>query len=82
MSKPRLINPPKTVSANALPDNPKSQCKKGRNSSLITQSLSTYLITRDNCSLLEQSEASSANIEKNWFYFIFLITNSVINCPK
>ena len=64
MSKPRLVNPLKTVSVNALSDNPKPQYKKPRNSSLITQSLSTYLITRDSCSRLEQSEASSANIEK------------------
>ena len=82
MSKQRPINPPKTVSANALPDNSKSQCKKPRNSSLMAQSLSTHLITRDSCSWLEQSEASSANIEKNWFSFIFLTTNSVINYPQ
>ena len=82
LSKPRLINLLETVLANALPDNPKSQCKKPRNSSLMTQSLSTYLITKDSWSWLEQSETSSANIEKNWFSFIFLTTNSIINCPQ
>ena len=49
---------------------------------LITQSLSTYLITIDSCSWLERSEASSTNIEKKKFFFIFLATNSVINCPQ
>ena len=77
MSKQRLINPAKPVSANTLPD--KSQCKKPRNSNLVIQSLSTYLIIRDSCSWLEQLGASS---EKNWFSFIFLTTNSVINCPQ
>ena len=79
MSKPRLTDPPKTASANVLPDSPKSQCNKPRNSSLITQSLETYLTTRDNCSWLEQSEASSANVGKNWFSFIFLTIAPVIN---
>ena len=64
MFKPRLINPPKTVSADAIPDNPKSQYKNPRNSYLITEALSTYLITRDSCPLLEQLEAPSIT-EKN-----------------
>ena len=54
--------------ANALPDNPKSQCRKHKKPSLVTQSLSAYLITRDSCSWLEQSEILSA--KKNDLYYL------------
>ena len=54
-------NPPK---ANALSKNPKSQYENPRSPSLITQSLSRYLTTRNSCSGLEQSETSSVNIGK------------------
>ena len=60
ISIPRLISLSKTISVNALPDDANSQ------------SLSKYLMNRDSCSCFEQSEASSSNIEKNWFSFIFL----------
>ena len=74
MSESRLIN--------ALNNNPKSECKIPKDSSLVTQLLSIYLITRDSYYWLEQSEASSANIEKNWLHFIFLTYNSAINWPQ
>ena len=34
-----------------------------------------YLLTRDNCSWLEQLERSSVNIGKNWFFFFIFLTN-------
>ena len=84
MPKTRLTNPPK---ANTLSENPMSQYKNPRNPSLITQSLSTCLITRNSCSGLEQSETSSGNIEILIFYIsdnqfcknLPTITNQILN---
>ena len=47
ISNSKLINPTKIASANGLPENPKQQCRKPKNSFLMTQSMSTSLITRD-----------------------------------
>ena len=72
MSKVGFATPFKTVPVKAFPDKPYSQCRKPKNSSLISPLPSTNLITRDSCSWLEQSEASSAKIEKNLFSFDLL----------
>ena len=72
ISKVRFPISVRIVSAKAFPDKLNSQCKKSKNYSLISQSLSTNLKTKGNCSWLEQSDASSAKIEKkNTFLYVF-----------
>ena len=72
ISKVRFPISVRIVSAKAFSDKPNSQCKKFKNYSLISQSLSTNLKTKDNCSWLEQFNVSSAKIEKKiTFFYVF-----------
>ena len=64
ISKVRFQISVRIISAKAFPGKPNSQCKKPKKSPLISPSLSTNLKTKDNCSWFEQSDASSAKIEK------------------
>ena len=50
----------RTVPAKAFADKPNLQCKKTKNSSLITPTLPTKLKTNYNCFWFEQSNASSS----------------------
>ena len=82
ISKVRFSISVRIVSAKAFPDKPYSQCKKPKNSSLISPSLSTNLKTKNNCSWFERSNASSAKIEKKLLSFKTLVRASYISLPQ
>ena len=77
-----ILSKIRIVSAKAFPDEPNSQCKKPKNSSFVSPSLPTKIKTKNNCSWFEQSDASSAKIERNLLSFMSLIRASFINLPQ
>ena len=78
ISKVRLPISVRIVSAKAFPDKPNSQCRKAENSSHLTVFANK---SKDDCSWFEQSDASSAKIEKNLLSFMSLIGASFMNLP-
>ena len=61
------------VAPKAFQDKPNSRCKKSKNSSLMSPSLSTDLKTKDSCSWFEQSDASSAKNKKNLSFMSLIL---------